>query len=160
MTYDKWKTEHDIKVEIIINKLESMNMTTDEIIEYFSFDNMVKKENSFCLLYQDNKKCHPIDNLNCLFCACPYFKFNTEGLRVLEGNKKLMSDCTINSRFKDDFEYDNKVHCDCTKCFVPHSKGFAMRNIRSGDSVNDSSSFLEYLRAYQLGSVLGKYKLF
>lgn len=160
MTYTNWKTEHDVKVKVILDRLDTENLTTEEIIEYFKFENMVEKEPNFCLLYQDNKKCHPIDNLNCLFCACPYFKFNESGLKELEGNKMLMSDCTINSKFKDEFEHEDKVHCDCTKCFVPHSKGFAMRNIKTGNSVGDSYSFLEYLRAYQLGEVLGKYKLF
>lgn len=160
MTYTDWKTEHDMKVKKILDKLDEKGLTANEVIEYFKFENMVEKEPNFCLLYQDNKKCHPIKNLNCLFCACPYFKFDENGLKELEGDRTLMSDCTINSKFRDVFEYEEKVHCDCTKCFVPHSKGFAMRNIKSSNSVNDSYSFLEYLRAYQLGEVLGKYKLF
>jgi len=160
MTYTDWRTEHDEKVKVILDRLDKDNFNAEEVIDYFKFENMVKNEPNFCLLYKDNKKCHPIENLNCLFCACPYFKFNEDGIKELKGDKMLMSDCTINSKFKDEFEYENKVHCDCTNCFVPHSKGFAMRNIKNGDKIKDSYSFLEYLRAYQLGDILGKYKLF
>jgi len=168
MTYTGWKIEHDDKVESIFNKLEKLNYTKEQIIDYFQFENMVEKEPTFCLLYADRKKCHPIEDLNCLYCACPYFKFKDDGLRVLNGDKMLMSDCTINSKFKDEFEYEDKIHCDCTNCFVPHSKGFAMKGIvdrvedknKTNDSITDSYSFLEYIRSYQLGEVLGKYKLF
>jgi hypothetical protein len=160
MTYTDWRTSHDDKVKVILDRLENEGYNKEDVVKYFEFENMVEKEPSFCLLYAEKKKCHDIPNLNCLYCACPYFKFNEDGLRELDGNRMLMSDCTIGSRFSGEFAYDGKVHCDCTNCHIPHSKGFAMHACKSGKSVDDSYSFLQYLRSYQLGKVLGKYKLF
>jgi len=160
MEYSDWKLSHDDKVKLILDRLEKEGYTRQQVIDYFQFENMVEKEPDFCLLYQENKKCHKIDNLNCLYCACPYFKFNDNGIKELDGNTTLMSDCTIGSRFSGEFAADGKIHCDCSNCHVPHSKGFAMRAVKPPSSINDSYSFLAYLRAYQLGEVLGKYKLF
>lgn len=161
MTYTDWRVTHDGKVKKILDKLNEDNLSREEIINYFMFENMVDKEPSFCLLYESKKKCHDINSLNCLYCACPYFKFNEDGIKELVGNKTLMSECSISSRFKDSYTHENKVHCDCSSCYIPHSKGFSMKDYRGNtEKINDSYSFLEYLRAYQFDSMLGKYKLF
>ena len=54
-----------------LNQLKLEDKTTDEVIEYFKFENMVKNEPDFCPLYKDNKKCHDMEDLNCYLCACP-----------------------------------------------------------------------------------------
>ncbi len=51
---------------------------------------MVEKENDFCLLYKDNKKCHDYEDLNCYLCACPYFRFDDEGISKKRGKNCLL----------------------------------------------------------------------
>ena len=46
MSYGSWFQEHGEKHKKIIEKLA--HLSDDELIEYFRFDNMVKKEPDFC----------------------------------------------------------------------------------------------------------------
>ena len=59
-------------------------LSDEEVIAYFKFENMVKKEPDFCPLYKDNKKCHDMKELNCYLCACPNFRFDDEGFKKVE----------------------------------------------------------------------------
>jgi len=52
----------DVKIEKGVIKEIGNNLSDDEIIKYFSYDNMVKNELDFCPLYKDNKKCHNIED--------------------------------------------------------------------------------------------------
>jgi len=129
MRYDDWLKEHTNKKEKILLKLK--NFTPKQIQEYFKFDNMIKHEKDFCLLYSQNKKCHDIESLNCYFCACPHFIFRDEGLVFYEyENKTLYSKCCIESKFGSTFEYNNAIHQDCTACLIPHKEEYVQRNIR------------------------------
>ncbi len=101
------------------------NYTKEQIIDYFDFDNMVKKENDFCPLYKDNKKCHDMDNLNCYLCACPNFRFNDDGLSTY-GNALILSKCEINNGAT--LAHSNSIHQDCSSCSVPHHKAFVDKN--------------------------------
>ncbi|MDA7817920.1 hypothetical protein N9A28_06985 [Sulfurimonas sp.] len=126
MTYISWFNEHALKHKTIVDKLLKNGLSKEAIVDYFDFDNMVKEEKDFCLLYQDNKKCHDMDSLNCYLCACPHFRFNDTG-RV-EGSKIKFSHCSIDSKYGSFFENDNKLHQDCTKCEIPHKKSYILKH--------------------------------
>jgi len=119
MTYQAWFNAHASKHAAIMKKLT--HLTDEEIIQYFRFENMVIHENDFCLLYAQNKKCHDIEHLNCYWCACPYFRFNDQGLEVIE-EKTLYSTCSIQSKEGAQFISDNSIHQDCTNCLIPHQE--------------------------------------
>jgi Zn-finger protein len=128
MTYRSWFDAHAYKHKKIVDKLVAKNYTQKQIIEYFEFDNMVKSENDFCLLYRDRKKCHKIKKLNCYFCACPHFLFNDAGIKQ-EGEFTVYSECTIAKG--DTFKYGNKIHHDCSNCIIPHKKAYSNFIIQS-----------------------------
>ncbi|MCD6173018.1 MAG: hypothetical protein J7J96_04400, partial [Sulfurimonas sp.] len=81
MSYSSWFDAHATKHKKIVDKLVAKGYNTEQIIEYFDFDSMVKHENDFCPLYKDNKKCHDMESLNCYLCACPNFRFNDDGIK-------------------------------------------------------------------------------
>lgn len=117
MTYQEWFDQHAKKHKAIVAKLT--HLSDREVIEYFRFENMVENEKDFCLLYADNKKCHEIEELNCYWCACPYFRFNDSGLRCDNG-VTTYSLCSIESKEGSQFVHGNKIHQDCTNCLIPH----------------------------------------
>ncbi|WP_026803992.1 hypothetical protein [Aliarcobacter lanthieri] len=125
MTYKEWFLQHSIKHQNILKKLEYK--TKSDIIEYFKFENMIKSEQNFCLLYKENKKCHNIDDLNCYLCACPYFRFNDFGIKK-ENSKTIYSFCSINSKKGSVFETEEYIHQDCSNCIIPHKKNFIEKN--------------------------------
>ncbi len=116
-TYSQWFQEHGEKHQAIMAKLT--HLIPDEVIRYFSFDNMVKNEPDFCELYKDNKKCHDMKELNCYLCACPNFRFKESGFNVREG-RVLYSACSISSKEGGQFLTDDAIHQDCSGCGVPH----------------------------------------
>ena len=117
MGYSSWFEKHAQKHKKIVDKLVADGLSKDEIIEYFDFENMVKKENDFCPLYKEPKKCHDMEKLNCYLCACPNFRFNDDGIG--EYNEyKILSKCEINNGEK--FLGKGVIHHDCSSCSVPH----------------------------------------
>ena len=125
MGYNDWFEAHAKKHKKIVDKLLVKGSTKDEIIEYFDFDNMVKKEIDFCPLYAKNKKCHDMENLNCYLCACPNFRFNENGLGSYN-EYKIVSKCDINNG--KEFAGKGVIHQDCSSCSVPHHKSFIEKN--------------------------------
>jgi Zn-finger protein len=117
MTYIEWIEEHKNKHNAILEKLKGKNK--EEIAEYFSYENMKINEPDFCPLYKENKKCHDMEKLNCYFCACPYFDFKDK--------EKLVSYCTIDSKYGSFFESKNAIHQDCSNCLIPHKKEFVKK---------------------------------
>jgi Zn-finger protein len=116
MTYEYWINQHQIKHKNIINRLAKLS--DHEVIEYFDFENMVKNEPNFCPLYKENTKCHDIEKLNCYFCACPFFR--------LETNRSF---CVIDSKFGGSFKSpDGFSHQDCSKCDIPHKEKYIKDN--------------------------------
>jgi len=111
MGYIDWYEKHAIKHKAIMQKLT--HLSNDEVIEYFSWENMCKNEVDFCPLYKDNKKCHDMDELNCYLCACPNFRFDDE-------QEVVKSKCAINSKDGVQKDYGGVVHQDCSACTVPH----------------------------------------
>lgn len=125
MTYSHWSQTHAAKHQAILSKLT--HLSDEEVVEYFRFENMVEKEKDFCLLYASNKKCHEIENLNCYWCACPYFRFNDVGLSM-DGEKTLYSVCSIDSKEGGVFVSDYALHQDCTACLIPHGEKVIKKN--------------------------------
>ncbi|MCK5293773.1 MAG: hypothetical protein KAJ49_03905 [Arcobacteraceae bacterium] len=116
MKYITWIKNHSLKHKNIINKLS--HLSDDEIIEYFDFDNMVKKEPNFCPLYKENKKCHDIKKLNCYLCACPLFRLN-----------KTKSYCKIDSKYGSSKKgKDGFIHQNCSNCTIPHKIPYIKKN--------------------------------
>lgn len=127
MTYQEWYDDFAQKHKTIVDKLLQRGLGKEDIIEYFDFENMVKNEPSFCLLYKESKKCHDIDSLNCYLCACPHFRFNDEGFEVIDGKTKK-SYCSIDAKDGRLGIYGDTIHQDCSKCSIPHNKRYIQKN--------------------------------
>jgi len=125
MSYNSWFQSHGEKHKKIIEKLSQLS--NNEVIEYFRFDNMVKNEPDFCPLYVDNKKCHENEALNCYFCACPNFRFKDDGFEKQE-EKTLFSRCDIDSKDGQQYISKDAIHQNCAGCFVPHAKSYIKNN--------------------------------
>jgi len=121
LTYNEWFEAHATRHKNIIKKLE--NLSDEELIKYFRFDNMVKNEPDFCPLYKDNKKCHDYEKLNCYLCACPNFRFKDEGFKKVE-EKTLYSYCGIDSKDGAQYIGDDYIHQNCAGCLVPHKESY------------------------------------
>jgi len=114
---DKWFAEMK---KIVLNLLKE-NMTFEEIVEYFRFDNFVKKHRDLCPL---EKPCHNLDEKNhyCFFCACPFFD-----AEYWNEEKKEYGRCLISSKFGK--RLDNG-YWDCSECFIPHTKTFTKIHLK------------------------------
>lgn len=121
MSYKEWFESHAAKHKAIMAKLTALS--DEEVIQYFRFENMVINERDFCPLYQENKKCHETDELNCYLCACPNFRFNDKGL-TKEGEKTIFSTCSIDSPDGDRYIHANAIHQNCSGCLVPHKESY------------------------------------
>ena len=115
--------KHAKKHKLIVEKLVADGLSKEEIIDYFDFENMKEKELAFCPLYAKNKKCHDMESLNCYLCACPNFRFNDEGIKKI-ADKTQYSYCNIDSKDGRQGVYGEKIHQDCSKCPVPHTKEY------------------------------------
>jgi len=127
MSYLEWFETHANKHHVIVQKLCTQNYTKNQIIDYFDFENMVKNEPDFCLLYEKKQKCHNLKALNCFLCACPNFRFNDKGLRIEKG-VTCKSECSIGSKKSGVFVYENVAHIDCSACIVPHTKAYISKH--------------------------------
>lgn len=127
MSYRTWFTEHGNKHKAIVEKLQAKGLSKEDIVDYFDFDNMVKSESDFCELYADRKKCHDVENLNCYLCACPLFRFNSDGIEKID-DKTVFSYCEVNSKFGHQGVFGDEIHQDCSQCTAPHSKKYVLRN--------------------------------
>jgi len=127
MGYSEWMQKHAKKHKQIVEKLLREGYTQEAIIEYFDFENMKEKEIEFCPLYAKNKKCHDIESLNCYLCACPNFRFSDKGIKKIE-EKTEFSYCAIESKDGRQGVYGEKIHQDCSKCQVPHTKEYVTKH--------------------------------
>ena len=126
MTYAQWFESHSSKHARLTQKLLSQNLSQEEIIKYYRFENMVEKEPDFCELYKDNKKCHDMEVLNCYLCACPNFRFTMSP--EVKDEKLIHSHCSIESKDGKIFEHENNLHQDCSGCQVPHHEAYVSNN--------------------------------
>ncbi|HFB54071.1 MAG TPA: hypothetical protein ENJ67_04995 [Sulfurimonas autotrophica] len=127
MSYNNWLREHAKKHKKIVEKLLQDGLTQEAIIEYFDFDNMKTHEPDFCPLYTENKKCHEMEALNCYLCSCPNFRFSDEGIQSIE-EKTQYSYCNIDSKDGRQGVYGEKIHQDCSRCQVPHTKEYVRKH--------------------------------
>ena len=125
MSYQKWFEAHGNKHKKIMQKLRQLS--DDEVIAYFRFENMCEKEPDFCPLYKEHKKCHEIKSLNCYLCACPNFRFDDEGISKKEA-KTIYSTCSINSKDGNTFQTEEAIHQDCSGCLVPHQEAYIKKH--------------------------------
>lgn len=129
MTFQEWRTAQEERRDRILIKLSTF--TSEEVAEYFNYDNMVAEEPDFCPLYKTNSKCHDVENLNCYLCGCPYFKSSdTTPFSVADG-VKVMSICSINAVQASTFIQDGVQQCDCSQCLVPHRKSVAIKALNN-----------------------------
>ncbi|PTB83899.1 hypothetical protein C9926_00480 [Sulfurovum lithotrophicum] len=124
MSYSSWFQAHGEKHKAIMDKLT--NLSDEEVIAYFRFENMVEKEPDFCPLYKENKKCHDMKELNCYLCACPNFRFDDKGFKKVE-NKTLYSTCNIDSKDGSQYISDDAIHQNCAGCGVPHHEAYIQK---------------------------------
>lgn len=127
MSYISWIDSHAIKHKFIIDKLLARGFDKEQIIDYFVFENMVKHENDFCPLYKENQKCHDMPYLNCYLCACPHFRFDDNGVELIDGKTKY-SFCDINSKNGASGVYGDAIHQDCSKCNIPHTLSYVNKH--------------------------------
>lgn len=125
MSYLSWFKEHGRKHADIMQKLT--HLSDIEVIKYFHFENMLKNEPDFCLLYQEGKKCHEIEDLNCYLCACPNFRFDDNGFRQ-EASKTLYSVCNIESKDGNRYVSEDAIHQNCAGCAVPHVESYIKKH--------------------------------
>ena len=127
MGYTTWFNTHAKKHKTIVEKLVAHGYTKEQMIDYFDFENMVRKENDFCPLYKENKKCHDMESLNCYLCACPNFRFNDDGIKKV-GKNTQYSFCDIDSKDGEQGVYGDKIHQNCSACSVPHHKSYVEKH--------------------------------
>lgn len=125
MSYEEWFEQHAKKHQKIVEKLVAKGFVQEQIIDYFEYENMVKKEIDFCPLYKEGKKCHNMKELNCYLCGCPNFRFNDNGLGMYN-SIKILSRCEINNGSS--LGRSGAVHQECSKCTVPHHKAYIRKN--------------------------------
>lgn len=128
MNYLEWFEAHAQKHAKIVDKLIDKGLNSDQIIEYFDYENMQKHEPDFCTLYASSSRCHDLKTLNCYLCGCPNFRFDDEGLEV-RGTYTIKSKCAIHNGST--IGADNVVHQDCQKCTVPHHVAYISKHFDS-----------------------------
>lgn len=126
MGYQSWFREHGEKHREIVDRLKAKGLSPEQIIAYFDFENMVQKESGFCPLYAENKKCHEMEKLNCYLCACPYFRFNDQGI-LKKDQKNVISNCGIDSKQGKEYHHKDEIHQDCSDCLIPHKVKFVQK---------------------------------
>lgn len=108
-----YKIMHEKAKDIIKRRnskiTEEWNCDVLALIKKFNFDVRKKTHPEECICYQQNKPCHNIDNLNCIFCFCSNYD-----LSVKEGRCKIDSP---SAKYIDN--HDGKI-LDCSDCDWPH----------------------------------------
>lgn len=122
MSYLEWVEAHAKKHAALMQKLKARGLSKEQIIDYFDFDNMRKKEEEFCELYAAGRKCHSMKKLNCFLCACPCFRFYNTPLT--KESVTIVSECSIASKNGKALMVKNERHQDCSGCIVPHSRKY------------------------------------
>ena len=100
---------HELAAEII-------NKRVEDLIEEHSFDKLKDKNPGVCPCYEQNRKCHDVEELNCFFCYCPKYDRSTP-----EGK------CKINSPEGKYVETAEGKKLDCSDCTLPHIKENAIK---------------------------------
>jgi Zn-finger protein len=100
---------HEMANEIIAERNTSL-------IEEWDFEKRKKENPHGCICYEESKKCHDMEDLNCFFCYCPEYDRT-----IKEGGCKIDS-----SKGKYIDNHEGKIW-DCSDCDFPHKKENALR---------------------------------
>ncbi len=114
--YLSWFHNHANKHQAIVNTVPK-----EKLIEYFRWENISQSDVDFCPLFQEKKKCHDMEHLNCYLCACPYFRFDDHA-------PQIKSWCSIDAKEGKIFEHEGIIHQDCSNCLIPHKEGFIKKH--------------------------------
>ena len=90
---------------------ELIKQRIDILIDEFDFEKRRSSNSEECICYQQNKKCHDLENLNCLFCYCPFYDLSAKegGCKMNSSKGKYVGNC------------QGKIW-DCSDCDFPHKK--------------------------------------
>ena len=119
----EWERLFHKKREEIIKKYNLK--TPEEIISFFKYTNLSKKEPDFCPLYKKGEVCHTgisKEELVCYYCACPYYDtdyYDSEHEQVGRCLKKSLRG-----------GYNNAGYWNCTYCTLPHRELSALRILK------------------------------
>jgi len=103
-----------LKMHKIANEI--INERISEVVDNYDFEKQIEINPNGCPLYQQNQKCHNIEDLNCFFCYCPKYD------RTVKEGK-----CKIDSPKGKYIEgIDGKIF-DCSDCDYPHKKENAIK---------------------------------
>lgn len=100
---------HVLANDIIEDRIE-------KVIDAWDFDKMKEEHPETCVCYEQNKKCHNVEDLNCFFCYCPNYDRS-----VKEGG------CKINSPKGKYIDNHKGKIWDCSDCDLPHKKENAIK---------------------------------
>ncbi len=120
----KWEREFHRKRDEIVRKYNLKS--PEEIISFFKYSNLSKKEPDFCPLYKTGEVCHSElskDELVCYYCACPYYDTN-----YFDPEHELVGRCLINSSRG---KYNRHGYWDCTSCTLPHRPLSALKLLKA-----------------------------
>lgn len=99
---------------------EIISKNVKDIIDSWDFENMKKQNPEWCICYEEDKKCHKIERLNCFFCYCPEYD------RTFPEGK-----CKIDSPDGKYIETANGRILDCSDCTFPHKRENAVKFIEN-----------------------------
>ncbi len=119
-----WQREFHRKRDEIVKKYDLKS--PEEIISFFRYSNLSKKEPDFCPLYKTGEVCHKglsKGELVCYYCACPYYDAN-----YFDPERGLIGRCLINSSRG---KYNRHGYWDCTDCTLPHRPLSALKMLKT-----------------------------
>lgn len=136
MTFTEWRMSHLDKLVDFISSLSTPSIS--DVVDYFQYENMSAKHPTYCPLYAIQTRCHNTPDLNCLFCACPHFVGSDTPLHALPDGVKIMSVCSLGSKQSGRSLSDHVSQCDCSSCFIPHTRSHInhlLQNIHTKDQL-------------------------
>jgi len=128
--YRKYKKMFVDKRLKIVKKLVDMGMPEQEIVDYFLYPAMSKKESGFCILYGSDEVCHslPKEKLNCFGCYCPYYELVVWN----DGETDITGRCAMGSEYMSIFSTATGDHIlDCSNCWFPHSEAEVKKSLKT-----------------------------
>jgi Zn-finger protein len=114
----------------IVKKLVDKGMSEQEIVDYFLYPGMSKKEPGFCILYGCDKVCHslPREKLNCFDCYCPYYELVVWN----DGEKDITGRCAMGSEYMTFFTTaTGEQILDCSNCWFPHTEKVVKKSLKA-----------------------------
>ena len=123
MNYSRWSRVFSRKHAAILATLEGLSV--EEVVDYFTYDNMRLNHPEFCPLYAQGRRCHELRELNCYLCACPHFRYCDTGIERI-GRRIRYSYCAVDAPGAAEFWTETAIHQDCSGCLLPHHRGFIL----------------------------------